>query len=422
MAKRSLADVLRKALSTQKKSLRDSLDAWQNKKLTLEDASGLASVLGELQDGASLVNPESHGEYSTPLADLAILFQSDVTQDAREVLAGEGLPELARLSQSALSVSSAPAHPFTIVAKMFAMYAYEPGFELIAGAVGRFPDEYLWSIVFNIAAGDENPLGPWLAERLADSLPEGFATVALLDMSNTLSRQNRLESHPFNNPNGLAKLEAWLTSSDPGEFSYAHSATAALPFMDAAVRNKLAALAMDHPDSGVQMEAAWATAYKGSTAGLKFLARMCEQPQTSAVAREYLTELGHEDRIPASSLEPDFEAMSAFCRWLSHPNEFGRPPNTVEVADSREIFWPPTKDTRWLWVLKYRYDGIDGEPDDIGYGMVGSITFALFGETTADLSPEDVYALHCCWELEMNEDKRAPKKRSVGAGRKLLGW
>jgi hypothetical protein len=54
--------------------------------------------------------------------------------------------------------------------------------------------------------------------------------------------------------------------------------------------------------------------------------------------------------------------------------------------------------------------------------MYGSVTFALFGESTVDLSAEDAYALHCCWELEVNGDPRAPKKRSVRAGRKLLGW
>ena len=53
--------------------------------------------------------------------------------------------------------------------------------------------------------------------------------------------------------------------------------------------------------------------------------------------------------------------------------------------------------------------------------MVGSITFALVGETTPDMTPEDAYGVHCCWELEVNDDPRAPKKRSAKAGRKLLG-
>ena len=58
--------------------------------------------------------------------------------------------------------------------------------------------------------------------------------------------------------------------------------------------------------------------------------------------------------------------------------------------------------------------------DDAGYGMVGSVTFALFGEATSALTPIEVYALHCCWELEMNHDPRAPEKRSVKAGMALL--
>jgi hypothetical protein len=55
-------------------------------------------------------------------------------------------------------------------------------------------------------------------------------------------------------------------------------------------------------------------------------------------------------------------------------------------------------------------------------GLVGSVTFALLDETTAEMPAEDIYALHCCWELEMNKDPRAPQKRSVEAGRRLLGW
>jgi hypothetical protein len=52
--------------------------------------------------------------------------------------------------------------------------------------------------------------------------------------------------------------------------------------------------------------------------------------------------------------------------------------------------------------------------------MVGSVTFALFGESTADLSVEDVYGLHCAWELKMKEDAHAPVERRAAAGRAIL--
>ena len=36
------------------------------------------------------------------------------------------------------------------------------------------------------------------------------------------------------------------------------------------------------------------------------------------------------------------------------------------------------------------------------------------------MAPEDAYALHCCWELEVKEDLRAPEERTIQAGRAIL--
>ena len=109
------------------------------------------------------------------------------------------------------------------------------------------------------------------------------------------------------------------------------------------------------------------------------------------------------------------------CQWLEHPMEFGRPPNEIELIDSRELFWPPTDDRRRLFVFKYRYAPREAdEEEDIGHGLVGSVTFALFGEASADLTPLEVYGLHCAWELECNRDPRAPKKRTPLAGLSIL--
>ncbi len=52
--------------------------------------------------------------------------------------------------------------------------------------------------------------------------------------------------------------------------------------------------------------------------------------------------------------------------------------------------------------------------------MVGSVTFALFSEVTETMSPEDVYGIHCCWELKTNNDPRAPHESTAAAGRKIL--
>jgi hypothetical protein len=215
-----------------------------------------------------------------------------------------------------------------------------------------------------------------LIELLRDPLPGGFALVLTLDLSNSLCRQGRLDKHPFDTPAGHKLLEGRLTNSDPGDFSYAVSTAAGLPFIrDDVVRNHLAALAMDHVDPHVQMEAAWASAFRGSDAGVKCLARMAADVRFSVTAQRYLEELGKLDVIPEETRDPDFQAMAEMSNWLAHPSEFGEPPTEIELFDTREMLWPPTNDTRTV----------------------------------------------CCWELECNGDRRAPKKRSAAAGRKLLG-
>ncbi|MBN9120004.1 MAG: hypothetical protein J0I06_12715 [Planctomycetes bacterium] len=420
MARRDLADTIRTALEKGKpRRLAKALEKWETEPLTRADAEGLVAVLAEQTDAAPLVDDH---DGQTFLYHLALLFQNDAADDATRVLRDRGLTELARLFDAALARPDCPAEPLSVTCKIFALYAYEPGVPRIAQTVRRHPDGYMWEVVFGLFGEENHPHGPALIEQLRDPLPDGFAAIVLLDLANTLSRQNRLKAHPFDTPAGRARLEAWLTDSDPEHFSYAHSAAAALPFVDARARNALAALAMDHPETRVQMEAAWASAYRGGTAGLTFLARTCEDPRHSLAARRYLDELGKGDRVPAKALEPDFEAMAETCNWLAHPQEFGAPPTDIELFDTRELNWPPTNDRRRVWLFKYTYAdrGDDGRAE-VGLAMFGSITFALFGETTADMSPEDAYGVHCCWELEVNDDPRAPKKRTAKAGRKLLG-
>ncbi len=95
-------------------------------------------------------------------------------------------------------------------------------------------------------------------------------------------------------------------------------------------------------------------------------------------------------------------------------------PDAIELYDTRELYWPPTEDKRQVWLFKYTYnDDDDGEPED-GVGMVGSVTFALFDDSTSELSPEDIYGIHCCWELQMSEDSSAPEDCDPATGCAIL--
>lgn len=386
---------------------------------TAEEAAAIAELVASEPD--LLLKPSADGR--APLRAVLGLFQQVETEEAFFVLRDCGLPGLrpifARLFDLPPSADLGDALLF--LAKIFALYRAEEDLERIA-TLARSPklqDHPLWSVVFQ-SFGDGHPLRGAVLDAFRDPPPEGFAGVAYLDFANAMAREGSIP-HPFDGPEGAARLESYLLDSDGRRFSHAHSAAAALPFLSEPARGRLLALAFDHPSQRVQLQAGWALAKQGSRAGVDFLARFCLDPRYSAFAVEYLRELDEPNAIPARAMNPDFAAVAEMCRWLTHPMEFGRPPDEAEAYDTRTLFWPPAKERRRLHLVKFRYRGAkpDGS-DDVGVGLVGSITFALFGETTADMPPEDVYALHCCWELEAENDPQAPARRSLEAGRGLL--
>ncbi|MDY3553778.1 hypothetical protein R5W24_002892 [Gemmata sp. JC717] len=420
MARRnlSLSETIRTALANPGASLAEALEPWEDTELTLPDAEEFVAVLREQTDVKRLLTPGN----GVPLQALAQLFQNEATDDATRFLRDRGTPELVRLFDLAIAVPGVDPEALLTVCKMLAVYVSQPGLERVAAAVRRFPDEYMWEVVFGVYAEDGHPLVGTFIDQLREPLPSDFAAVAFLDLANTAARGGTVTAHPFDTAEGHTRLEAWLADSDADNFSYARSAAAALPFISAAARNTLTALAMDHPDVGVQMEAAQAGASRGGTAGLTFLARLCEDPRYSLAAQQHLRDLDRADRIPPTAAEPDFEAQAVMCDWLAHAGEFTGPPTHIELFDTRELNWVPTDDRRQVWLLRYTYTGLNGDGTDfVGLGMVGSIPAALIGEARADMSPEDVYGLHCCWELEVTDDPRAPDRRSAKAGRELLG-
>jgi hypothetical protein len=280
-------------------------------------------------------------------------------------------------------------------------------------------DSYFGSVIFSVVGEAQHPWQEDVINVFRDPLPTDFAAIAYLDFANACARSGRLASHPFNTEHGLSMLQAWLM--DEENASYGHSAAASIPFLSQEARDKIQSLAHRHPDDGVRLEAAWAAAKCGEAGGYQTLEAACKLPQQAFVAIQYLTELGAEGRIPLHARSEDFRAMSAMCEWLSHPMEFGRPPKEIRQIDTRELFWPPTNDRRRLWVFLYEYPPANCKTEpDLGYGMVGSCTFALFGESTSNLSINQVYGLHCAWELEKNHDPRAPQKRTPDAGILIL--
>ncbi len=377
--------------------------------------------------------PVPGGDDDPDFRELTRLFQSVLETDAFQQLTRRGIPLLIEAYDTRLRQAEEREGDLLFALQMFARYGVEEGLDrVVAGAFNpALRDGYLWPAIFE-QLKDEDPILSKLIRRLSRPLPGGFACVAFLDWTNRLIRRGTILKHPFHSPEGTALLQTWLASGDEDDFSFAHSATAAIPFVAEPARTQLLALAMDHPDINVQLEGAWASTRLGHAAGRKILMRQCLDHNYSMAARAYLEELGLREAIPREADEPGFRAKAAMCEWLSLRQEFGRPPDEIELFDTRELHWPPAKDWRRVWLFQFRYaagdsdDLLDGDEDDeavvdeIGIGMVGGIPHSLSDETNPQMSPEDIYALHCCWELEFKHDDRAPEVRSIEAGRALL--
>jgi hypothetical protein len=354
---------------------------------------------------AHLPLDRQRGGIRSPLHALIGLFQRVEGPDAEafEVLRSEGLSQLIRIFDTLYEdADESTADDLLYILKILALYGSEEGLERIVQAARKpfRPEAYMWSVIFDVLA-EADPNRDSVFERLRDPLPGGFVAVALVDGANKAAIAGSLQDHPFDSPQGKRQLEAWLTDPDAEHASYAHSATAALPFISNPERDRLLALAMDHSATGVQLEAAWASAKLGSEAGLKLLARYCLDTNHSVTARHYLAELQREDIAPPEADDPDFQAKAEFAQWLAHPNELGRPPDELDIVDHRHLAWPPEFEEKPFWLIRYRArDTIGFEEDDVNCGLVGSITWCFFGYKLHQRPPEDAYAIHCYWEME----------------------
>jgi hypothetical protein len=413
---------------TQEKAAREELEYWSKVDLgSVEDARRVSRLVLDFEaHSGKYTDPE---DVTSPFSRIVGLFQQPTVKEAAVTLRAEALPALLRLYDARLREwrKAGPPEGYDSAAsdllfalKIFAMYRGEEPLRRIIDAA-RLPldfDSYMWSVILSALVEAETEAATRVASALGEPLPPGFIAVALLDLANTLAREHGVTSHPFDTAQGRELLRAFLTDKDPEHFSYAHSAAASLPFLTDS--REFFTLAQEHPDVAIRMEAAWAAARGGDALALARLQDWSRDPKTRKRAMRYLKELGSPPAPVPEEERPRLDAMAEMSQWLEHPSEFGRAPDQLEVYDHRRLFWPPTKDERDVWLFRYRYDDEEGEPEE-GVGMVGSDTFALFGETTADLPPEDIYALHCVWELQQRGDKRAPKERTAEAGRKLLG-
>ena len=369
-----------------------------------EDAKAICETLSTLPTEHSSVKSHS----SSQLYALAALFQDVDGGDspAFEVLYEEGLPQLIRIFDATIERGNEDDDDdLLFVLKILAMYGSLEGAEKVVDAARRplNHEGYLWHVVLG-AFSEGHPQRDYLFRALSDPLPTGFLAIGLLDCANAAAIEEELLEHPFDSQAGWALLQSWLEDPDPNNASYAHSATAALPFISNPAQDSLLALAMEHADIGVQIESAWAAGKLDREVGFSALAEFCLDVDHSGVAQRYLEELNREYLIPAEARDESFQAKAEFSSWLAHPNELGRSPDELEIVDHRELDWPPEREPLPFWLMRFRLRDQTGlEDDEVDCGLVGSATWCFFSYKMHQRPPEDVYAIHCYWEMQHAE-------------------
>jgi hypothetical protein len=363
-------------------------------------------------------------EHEDAFRDAVTLMQGAPNRAAWRKLAPIATREITRVVEATRKTRSAKRFDSGILfsLKMLASTGTPESAAFIARVVrsGYQPDHYLWSVVLE-PFGMGHVAAEQLFRSLSKPLPDKFIAISLLDAANSACREHSLKTHPFDSSTGETMLAKFLSSRRADHESYAVSACAAIPFLAIARRKRLLAVARKHKSVDVQIEAAWAGAKVGENQALDYLCEKCLHRDLSLRAQHYLSELGYKRLIPKAAKSRDFVALAKMCDWLSHPNEYGAPPDAIELMDKRTIHWPPARKERELRLFKFSYKQPHGQDEPVeGVGMVGSITWAFFEDTNPAMPPEHIYGMHCCWELSMNDDPRAPEKHSGPAGWKLI--
>lgn len=326
--------------------------------------------------------------------------------------------------------SSHDSHIDLLFLKVFAIYESVEGIKIISNEFlkGLKSDNYLWTVILKLIGYERDKLELFLESVdyvSPGKIAKGYIRLAYLELSNTymfyledddicpesIEGYELLHSHLFNNDAGFKILENYLSSKKSNSFSNAVSATTSIPFLKKEYQNVLLPLSKDHPFVDVSIESAWAGAKIGYLESVDDLIEYASDYHYAMKAIGYLEELDLDDKIPESSKNSFFLALAEISDWLRHPNEFGAYPDDAELFDYRTLYWPPLEEEKDLFLVKYRYNfwNLDGSSEE-GIGLVGSVTFALFDVDTIDKSPLEIYAMHCAWELGL-EDYEDP---SVG--------
>jgi hypothetical protein len=166
--------------------------------------------------------------------------------------------------------------------------------------------------------------------------------------------------------------------------------------------------ALSVPHRRIQAEAACALARLDQPAGRQALVELARDPVIRTRVLAYAEELGMYGEIPAEYRTEERQAEGQLVAYLAEPFQWGAPPANCRLIDHRRLRWPGYDQPIdcFLWQYTYR----QAPADYTNMALVGPGIHAPRANLT-DLPPVDVYALLAGMETEHTEIRQMPADR-----------
>ncbi len=273
-------------------------------------------------------------------------------------------------------------------------------------------------------------------EELGECALQASTAGPLLDLANYLVRRNFLTVHPLTERlDSLLALLGGLVArlgkleENPRAFGddvqtvqniLADSLSLTVSVCDALglIGNTISegklnqAMALSH--RRIQAEAAGALARFGNAAGKQRLIELASEPVARLRALAYAEELGFDHEIADDYREPLARAEGSMAAWLAESDQFGFPPNELQLIDQRSQFWPSYEEPQDCYLWRFTYELPGGSYSNIG--ITGPMNHA-FRANLADMCVDDIYAIFAGWLVQHDEIFEVPSHNFNSAQR-----
>ena len=299
--------------------------------------------------------------------------------------------------------------------------------ELVASDPPRDPSTagIAFSPLFQQPTYDPAPLFP----RLLDAVAHLDTAALVLDLCNFVTRKQLLDRHPAaqraeqlrmllgQTVQQLACLEEQRTDNASSAQQLSHQISEAVSLTvslcdalaligdDKAIGKLNQALELKH--RRLRTEAAAALAKLGDAHGRDVLIALAEEPVARLRVLAYAEELGFAADVDPRHKTGEARAEAELALWLSQPTQFGLPPSSCELLETRTQYWPSYEEPVACHLFRYTYDF--GVVRYSNVGIVGPVTHT-FAADLSDLPLEQIYAAYAGWQAEHAEIRDWPVK------------